>query len=74
MYLQECVMERRVPTDQRWVEGVGASREKPGSNARVWRSLDADQHAHVKPAEREEPPFKLPERGELPLLLVEDCR
>jgi hypothetical protein len=38
--------------DQRWVEGVGAGGGKPGSNARVWGSLDVDQPTYVDPAER----------------------
>jgi hypothetical protein len=41
-----------VRTDQRWVEGVGASNGKLGSGARVWRSLDVVQHAYAEPAER----------------------
>jgi hypothetical protein len=52
MYFHECVVERRERTDQRRVEGVGAGGGKPGSNARVWRSLDVDRHADVGPAER----------------------
>jgi hypothetical protein len=53
MHFQDCVVERRVRTDQRWVEGVGAGGGKPGSGARVRRSLDVDQHVvDVEPAER----------------------
>jgi hypothetical protein len=43
---------RRIRTDQRWDAGVGHGGEKPGSNARVWRSLNVDQPADVEPAER----------------------
>jgi hypothetical protein len=32
MYLQECVVARRVRTDQRWDAGFGAGAGKPGSN------------------------------------------
>jgi hypothetical protein len=46
------VVARKVRTDQRWDAGVGAGGGKPGSNARVWRSLDVDQHVHVEPADR----------------------
>jgi hypothetical protein len=42
-----------VRTDQRWDAGVGAGGVKPGSTARVWRSLDVDEPADVQPAERE---------------------
>jgi hypothetical protein len=52
MYLHECVAERREHTDQRWVKGVGAGGGKPGSNARVWRSLDVDHVVNAEPAER----------------------
>jgi hypothetical protein len=52
LYLQECVVARRVRTDQRWDAGVGACGGKPGSNARIWRSLDVDRHDDVEPAER----------------------
>jgi hypothetical protein len=52
MYLHECVMERGGRTDKRWAEGVGASGGKPGSNARVRRSLDIDQRGDVELAER----------------------
>jgi hypothetical protein len=52
MYLHECVEARRVQTDQRWDAGVGAGDGKPGSSARVWRSLDVDQLADVEPVER----------------------
>jgi hypothetical protein len=45
-------VERVVRTDQRWVECVGAGGGKSGSNARVRRSLDVDQHVDVDPAER----------------------
>jgi hypothetical protein len=46
------VVARRVRKDKRWDAGVGAGGGKPGSNVRVWRSLDVDQRADVKPAER----------------------
>jgi hypothetical protein len=52
MYLQEYVEARMVRTDQRRVEDVGARGGKPGSNPRVWRSLDVDKYADVDPAER----------------------
>jgi hypothetical protein len=52
MYLQECVVARRVRTDQRWDVDVRARCGKPGSSARVWRSLDVDQHVDVEPAGR----------------------
>jgi hypothetical protein len=42
----------RVRTDKRCDTGVGAGHGKPGSNARVWRSLDVGQHVDVEPAER----------------------
>jgi hypothetical protein len=45
-------VERGVRTDQRWVGGVGAGGKKSGSSARVWRSLDADQHVDVEAAEK----------------------
>jgi hypothetical protein len=48
LYFQECAVE----TDQKWVWGVGAGDKKSGSSARVWRSLDADQHVDVEAAER----------------------
>jgi hypothetical protein len=41
-----------VRTDWRWDAGVGAGGGKPGSNARVWRSLDVDRLVDVEPAER----------------------
>jgi hypothetical protein len=34
----------RVRTDPRWNAGEGAGAGKPESNAKVWRSLDVDQH------------------------------
>jgi hypothetical protein len=34
--------------------GVGAGGGKPGSNAKVWRSLDVSQYANVEKAERGE--------------------
>jgi hypothetical protein len=46
------VVERRVRTDRRWDAGIGAGGGKPGSGARVWRSLDVDKLANVEPAER----------------------
>jgi hypothetical protein len=52
MYLQKCVVARGVRTDQRWDAGVGAGGGKPASSARVWRSLDVDEHVDVEPAER----------------------
>jgi hypothetical protein len=52
MYVQECVEVRRVRTHPRWNAGVRAEGVKPGSNARVWRSLDVDEHANVEAAER----------------------
>jgi hypothetical protein len=36
------VEARRVRTDKRWDADVGAGGGKPGSVARVWRSLDVD--------------------------------
>jgi hypothetical protein len=42
MYFQECVVERGVRTDQRWVEGARGGGGKPGSGARVRRSFDVD--------------------------------
>jgi hypothetical protein len=45
-------VKRGERTNQRLVEGVGAGGGKPGSNARVWRSFDIDQHGDVEPAER----------------------
>jgi hypothetical protein len=41
-----------VRTGQLWDAGVGAGDGKPVSIARVWRSLDVDQHADVEPAIR----------------------
>jgi protein tyrosine/serine phosphatase len=32
--------------------GVGVGGGKPGSSAKVWRSLYVDEHAGVEPAER----------------------
>jgi hypothetical protein len=52
MYLQKCVVRRRVRADQRWDAGVGVGGGEPGNNARVWRSLDVDKHAYVEPADR----------------------
>jgi hypothetical protein len=52
MYFQECVVKRRVHTDQRWVQGVRVGGGKPGSSARVQRSLDVDQPSYVEPAEK----------------------
>jgi hypothetical protein len=52
IYLQEFVVSRRVRTDQRLDAGVGAGGGKPGSCARVWRSLDVDKHVDVEPTER----------------------
>jgi hypothetical protein len=52
MCLHECVVARSVDTDRRWDAGVGDGGGKPGSGARVWRSLDVDQLANVEPAER----------------------
>jgi hypothetical protein len=52
MHLHECVVERRVRTDKRWDVDVGGGGGKPGSNAKVWRSLDVDQYADVELAER----------------------
>jgi hypothetical protein len=46
------VVERRVRTDRRWVEGVGDGGVMSGSNARVRRSLVVDHHVDVEPAER----------------------
>jgi hypothetical protein len=46
------VVERRIRTDQRRDAGVGASGRKPGSRARVWRSLAVDNRADIEPAER----------------------
>jgi hypothetical protein len=43
---------KRARTDHRWDAGVGVGGGKPGSNARVWRSLDVDQLVDVEPAER----------------------
>jgi hypothetical protein len=51
MYLHACVEARRVRTDQRWDVGVEPSGGNPRSNARVWRSLDVDQHVDVELAE-----------------------
>jgi hypothetical protein len=48
------VVERRVRTDQRWDVGVGAGDEMPGSNARIWRSLDVDHPVDVGPVERKQ--------------------
>jgi hypothetical protein len=39
--------QRRVRTDLRWDEGVGASGGQPGSNARARRSLAVASHARV---------------------------
>jgi hypothetical protein len=40
----------RVRRDQRWVVGIGAGAGKPGSSARVRRSLNVDKLADVEPA------------------------
>jgi hypothetical protein len=52
MYRKNYVEARRVRTNQRWDAGVGAGCGKPRSIARVWHSLDVDQHVDVEPAER----------------------
>jgi hypothetical protein len=52
MHLQQCVVARGLRTDQRWDAGVGVGGGKPGSNAKVWRSLDVDRQADIEPAER----------------------
>jgi hypothetical protein len=52
MYLQECVVARMVRMDHRWDTGDRAGGGKPGSNARVWRSLDVDRHDDVEAAKR----------------------
>jgi hypothetical protein len=54
MYLHECVVARRVRTDHQWDSGIGVGGGKPGSNAKVRRSLDVDQPVDVDPAEREQ--------------------
>jgi hypothetical protein len=64
MHLHECVVARRVRKDQRWNAGVGACGGNPGSNARVWRSLDVHQHPDAEPAER----------GQHDTTSEEDCR
>jgi hypothetical protein len=46
------VVASRVRTDKRWDADVGDGGGKPGSNARVWRSLDVDQPLDVEPPER----------------------
>jgi hypothetical protein len=46
------VVERRERMDQRWDVGFGVGGGKPRSNARVWRSLDVDQHVAVEHAYR----------------------
>jgi hypothetical protein len=50
--LQECVDARRERIDQWWDAGVEDGGRQPGSNARVWRSLDVDKLADVKPAQK----------------------
>jgi hypothetical protein len=41
-------LPRRVRTDHRWVEGVGAGGGEPGSSAGEGRSLLVDQYADVE--------------------------
>jgi hypothetical protein len=43
------VLEKRVWTDQRWVEGVVVGGGQPGSDAKEWRSLLVDQFLDVEP-------------------------
>jgi hypothetical protein len=52
MNLQERVVARRVRTGQRWGAGVGVGGGKPGSIARVWRTIDVDQSHDVEPVDR----------------------
>jgi hypothetical protein len=42
MLTKKQIWRRKVHTDQRWDEGVGAGGGQPGSSSRVWRSLSAD--------------------------------
>jgi hypothetical protein len=44
----EIFLARRVRTDQRRVEGVGASGGQPGSSAKEWRSLHVDRLVDVE--------------------------
>jgi hypothetical protein len=39
-------------TDKRWDAGVKDCGGNPGGNARVWRSLNIDNHVDVEPSER----------------------
>jgi hypothetical protein len=52
LYRHERVVAKGGRTDQRWDAGVGVGGRKPGSSARVWRSLDADKPPKVEPTER----------------------
>jgi hypothetical protein len=47
LYLLKCVEAKRARTNNRWDAGVRAGGGKPGSSARVWRSLDVDLHDDV---------------------------